>query len=82
MYFSSVRVPWFYKLDKNSVNAQKHQFENRISESILCVYLCVDIFLLEKVFSLKFSTVNTYQGPFSINLSSSKQSIQNLGPYQ
>lgn len=47
----------YKKLYRNSLNTQKRQFENGISESIFCVYACVGIFCLEKGFALKFSPV-------------------------
>ena len=58
---------------------QKRQFENGVSESIFCVYACVDIFWSKKGFVLKFSPVIQYVWrSLFLTLSSFKQSIQNL----
>ena len=49
-----------YKLRKNSVNTQKQQFENDVSESILCGYAFVDITLIEIPFSEIFTSYSIY----------------------
>ena len=65
----------YKKLYRNSVNTQKRQFENGISESIFCVYACVGKRFCSKIFTSY--SVNT-----KVSLSSFKQSIQNLDPSQ
>ena len=49
-----------YELNKNLVNTQKQQVENAISESIFCIYACLDILSGATGFVLEFSPVIQY----------------------